>query len=52
MAPEHEFEHDVKLDAEARVHEGVKSVLEEMLRPWAPGEVPSLVHHARCDGQR
>jgi hypothetical protein len=47
VAPKHEFEHDVKMDAEARVHEGVKSVLEEMPRLWAPGEVPSC-----CDGQR
>ena len=32
MAPKHEFEHDVKLDMEARVREGVKAVLEEVLR--------------------
>ena len=32
MAPKHEFEHDVKLDIEARVREGVKAVLEEVLR--------------------
>ena len=32
MAPKHdEFEHDVKLDVEARVREGVKAVLEEVL---------------------
>ena len=31
MAPKkHEFEHDVKLDVEARVHQGVKAVLEEV----------------------
>jgi putative transposase len=28
----HEFEHDVKLDVEARVREGVKAVLEEVLQ--------------------
>ena len=27
-----EFEHDVKLDVEARVREGVKAVLEEVLQ--------------------
>jgi len=32
LAPKHEFEHDVKLDMEARVREGVKAVLEEVLR--------------------
>ena len=33
MAPKkHEFEHDVKLDVEARVRQGVKAVLEEVLR--------------------
>ena len=32
MAPKHEFEHDVKLDVEARVREGVKAVLEEVLQ--------------------
>ena len=31
MAPKHEFEHDVKLGVEARVREGVKAVLEEVL---------------------
>jgi transposase-like protein len=28
----HEFEHNVKLDVEARVREGVKAVLEEVLQ--------------------
>jgi transposase-like protein len=28
----HEFEHDVKLDLEARVRQGVKAVLEEVLQ--------------------
>jgi transposase-like protein len=28
----HEFEHDVKLDVEARVRQGVKVVLEEVLQ--------------------
>ncbi len=28
----HEFEHDVKLDMEARVREGVKALLEEVLQ--------------------
>lgn len=32
MTPENEFEHDVKLDVEARVREGVKAVLEEVLQ--------------------
>ena len=27
----HEFEHDVKLDLEARVRQGVKAILEEVL---------------------
>ena len=31
MAPKREFEHDVKLDVEARVRQGVKAVLEEVL---------------------
>jgi putative transposase len=32
LTPKHEFEHDVKLDVEARVREGVKAVLEEVLQ--------------------
>ena len=32
MAPKREFEHDVKPEIEARVREGVKAVLEEVLR--------------------
>ncbi len=32
MAPKHEFEHDVRLDVEARVRQGVKAVLEEVLQ--------------------
>jgi putative transposase len=32
LAPKHEFEHDVKLDVEARVRQGVKAVLEEVLQ--------------------
>ena len=32
MAREKEFEHAVKLDVEARVREGVKAVLEEVLQ--------------------
>ncbi len=31
MTPKYEFEHDVKLDVEARVRQGVKAVLEEVL---------------------
>ncbi len=31
MAPKHEFEHDVKLDVERRVRQGVKAALEEGL---------------------
>ena len=31
MSPKPEFEHDVKLDVEARVRQGVKAVLEEAL---------------------
>ncbi len=31
MTPRHEFEHDVKLDVEARVRQGVKAVFEEVL---------------------
>ena len=31
MTPKHEFEHHVKLDVEARVRQGVKAVLEEVL---------------------
>ena len=31
MALKREFEHDVKLDVEARVRQGVKAVLEEVL---------------------
>ena len=30
MTPKHEFNHDVKLDVEARVRQGVKAVLEEV----------------------
>jgi hypothetical protein len=32
LAPKHEFEHDVKLDVEARVRQGAKGVLEEVLQ--------------------
>jgi len=32
LAPKHEFEHEVKLDVEARVRQGVKAVLEEVLQ--------------------
>jgi putative transposase len=32
LAPKHEFEHEVTLDAEARVRQGVKAVLEEVLQ--------------------
>ena len=32
MAPKHAFEHDVKLEVEARVRQGVKAVLEEVLQ--------------------
>jgi putative transposase len=32
LTPKHEFEDDVKLDVEARVRQGVKAVLEEVLR--------------------
>ena len=32
MAPKHEFEHDMKMDVEALVREGVKAVLEEVLQ--------------------
>ncbi len=32
MAPKHEFEHGVKRDVEARVRQGVKTVLEEVLQ--------------------
>jgi transposase-like protein len=32
LAPKHEFEHGVKLDVEARVRQGVKAVLEEVLQ--------------------
>ena len=32
MTPKHKFEHDVKLDVEARVRQGVKAVLEEVLQ--------------------
>jgi putative transposase len=32
LAPKHEFEHDVKMDVEARVRQGVKAVLEEVLQ--------------------
>jgi hypothetical protein len=31
LTPKHEFELDVKLDVEARVRQGVKGVLEEVL---------------------
>ena len=31
MTPKNEFEHDVKLDVEARVRQGVKALLEEVL---------------------
>ncbi len=30
-AKKHEFEHDLKLDVEARVRQGVKAILEEVL---------------------
>jgi FtsP/CotA-like multicopper oxidase with cupredoxin domain len=32
LAPKHEFEHDVKLDVEARVRQSVKAILEEVLQ--------------------
>jgi transposase-like protein len=32
LTPKKEFEHDVKMDVEARVREGVKAVLEEVLQ--------------------
>ena len=32
MTPRHEFEHDMKLDVEARARQGVKAVLEEVLQ--------------------
>jgi putative transposase len=32
LTPKHEFNHDVKLDVEARVRQGVKAVLEEVLQ--------------------
>jgi hypothetical protein len=32
LTPKHEFEDNVKLDVEARVRQGVKAVLEEVLR--------------------
>jgi putative transposase len=32
LTPKREFEHDVKLDVEARVRQGVKAVLEEVLK--------------------
>jgi putative transposase len=32
LAPKHAFEHDVKLEVEARVRQGVKAVLEEVLQ--------------------
>ena len=32
MTPKREIEHDVKLDVEARVRQGVKAVLEEVLQ--------------------
>lgn len=32
MTPKHEFEHDVKIDVETRVRQGVKAVLEEILQ--------------------
>ena len=31
LTPKREFDHDVKLDVEARVRQGVKAVLEEVL---------------------
>jgi putative transposase len=31
LTPKHEFNHDVKLDVEARFRQGVKAVLEEVL---------------------
>lgn len=32
MTPKGEFDHDVKLDVEARARRGVKAVLEEVLQ--------------------
>jgi putative transposase len=32
LTPKREFEHDVKMDVEARVRQGVKAVLEEVLQ--------------------
>ena len=32
MAPKHEFQHEAKLDVEARVRQRVEAVLEEVLR--------------------
>jgi hypothetical protein len=31
LTPEHEFEHDVKLDVETRDHQGVNAILEEKM---------------------
>jgi hypothetical protein len=31
LTPKHEFQHDVKRDAEASVRQGVKAVVEEVL---------------------
>jgi hypothetical protein len=36
LTPKHEFNHDVKLDVEARVRQGVKAVLEEVLQEERP----------------
>ena len=37
----HEFEHDVKLDVEARVRRGAKAVLEEVLREEMSRHLPA-----------
>ncbi len=46
MTPRHEFEHDVKLDVEARVRQGVKAVLEEVL------EEEEMTEHLEAAGYR
>ena len=50
MAPKHEFEHEVKMDVEARVCQGVKAVPEEILEEEMTEHLEAGYpgsHHAR-----
>ena len=52
MTPKHEeFEHDVKLDVEARVRQGVKAVLEEVLEEEMPSTLKPATGSSPLPGE-